>query len=441
MKKLFLYFGILFLLSSAACQTQTATPIAFVSTSLPTNAIPSTTLTSTHTPTKFVTSTNTLRPRRQTQTAFKSITPDTATPTPTRPPTNTPLPTPLAREWDSSVKNILPAPLYLLAQYQHKTQIWRFERDAKTKTLITKFGEAIWDFDVSPTTGELAIATQHGLFISDAWGGNIRRVKLEGEDEPVQFDRGTIGLSWSPDGTKLVFAHKGAVIYLPSDGTHTNLYSPRAGWSIEAPWEPVWAPNGQQILVRIGDFTEGDCCSALIVMDTNGKQIATVDIEGEEFTWSLDSQSLYVAQSFSSPVSASLGLRRQNLFTKQIVELLPTRWNADSFFVAGAQESPDGQLYFLEHTEFLPNGVDIVNLYPLKMHRASKNDLSNPTLLRTDGYPVNQVLWSPDFDLAVIVKAELHTSAYFGYIYILTTDNSPAIQLPIYGAKPRWGQN
>ena len=444
MKNVFLVFGILFLMFGAACQTQTATPIALVATILPppiATASPTSTLTRTQTPTIRATATKTLRPRLQTQTAVKTITPDTATPTPTRPPTNTPLPTPLVHEWDTSIKEILPAPLYLLGDYNGKTQIWRFERDAKTRTLITQFGEAVWDFDVSPTTGELAIATKRGLFISDAWGANVRRVQLKGDNEPIEFT-GAVQISWSPDGTRLLFAHRVIVVYSVANGSYIRLTSPLPDYDLYHPWYPAWSPNGKNVLVQMA-VPDSDIWGMIVVQVETNKKVVSMSYPCGDVSWALDSQAIYFAQSFiSEAYCGGPGLRRVDLANGQITELVPGYWNADLQFVHGAQESSDDNLYYFYDFAFPPaESFQGLTHLPVKMHRANKNDLSNPVLLRNDAYEISEVLWSPKFDLAVIVDTEAIGRPNNGNIFILTTDNKPAITLPMRGSNLRWGKN
>src|SRR5215208_134210 len=76
--------------------------------------------------------------------------------------------------------DLLPYSLYFLGNdNQSISQIYRMERDGKTKTQLTFESVNVWDYDISVADGSLAYEVNNQLLLINADGSN-RRVLVEG---------------------------------------------------------------------------------------------------------------------------------------------------------------------------------------------------------------------------------------------------------------------
>src|SRR5688572_20212044 len=97
-----------------------------------------------------------------------------------------------------SSSSLFPHSLYFLGtDNQAISQIFRMERDGKTKTQLTFEPVNVWDYDISRADGSMAYEANNQLVLVHADGSN-RRVLVEGEPHPE--GRGLYHPVFSPDG-------------------------------------------------------------------------------------------------------------------------------------------------------------------------------------------------------------------------------------------------
>lgn len=432
--------GMVVMLYSVACQAPTPTPIAFIATAIPpTIATPSPTLTitptNTTTPTLRAKPTNTVRPRLQTKMAMITITPDTATPTPTRPPTNTPLPTPLAHEWDKATKNLLPAPLYYLANRTNEHQVWRIEKDGR-KRRITNHPGGFYNFDVSARTGELVLLNNNGIWLSDQFGKNLRLLTIEGLDTTYGTYRRILHPIWSTSGSEFAFGYCGEIwIYNPAKNQLDKIHSPSSEYVLWYPFPRAWSPDDDFLLV-VASY--GGDTSFPVLVNVKTKEVETISVSlASRASWARDARFIYSASEVG--YFGETALMQTDITSGYVIELMRSSWHEINA-VTTPQEGDDGGLYFFHATVTRDKYPDRYFIPEYHMVRADLVDMTKLVLLRNETHQVLEALWVPDMSLAVIVEARNGT--FTGRkVYVLTTDNRAPLLLTDFGFHLHWGKN
>ncbi len=348
---------------------------------------------------------------------------------------------------------VLPAPLYFLAPSDTAPQIWRIETDGVTRTQITQEAAGVNDFDVSASDGALAYVSGNALITTDGLGGN-RSVVVQGpalalERDESYFVTEVTRPRWSPDGSRLAYGLNGVYVIEGAGGTPTALLPndpiPAPGetmtQSVNLYWPHNWSPDGKRMLIDIGYYqSEGD----LGVLDlTNNQLQALSSPQGYVCcapSWSLDSQSIYYAN--STPGMIPAGLWRTDVTTGDGVTLIDGIAKDAQLLAAQVQPASDGNLYYFYGVVKAPGEPSSTT--PLAMYRAASDGVTDQTQLRRDAYVIGEALWASDGSGAVIVDAQaaLEAGDYppHGPLLYLKADGSPALPLAAEGRLPHWGK-
>lgn len=150
--------------------------------------------------------------------------------------------------------SLLPRSLYYLGKdNQWISQIYRLERDGKTKIQLTFEPVNVTDYDVSLADGSVAYVVGNQLMLANADGSNRRFLANGGS--PV----------FSHDGQTLAYAHEGLNLYDLSTGTSSlvienQLEAPQLingieqSLPIETYWPERYSTDGTKLLINLGYF-------------------------------------------------------------------------------------------------------------------------------------------------------------------------------------------
>lgn len=333
----------------------------------------------------------------------------------------------------------LPAPVYFLSLRSGISQVWRLEADGQTLTQMTRFSAPVTDFDVSPTSGSLAIVSGNRLYLTGKDGGNIRTL-TSGEELPEGTDlvHSPLAISsprWSPDGQQIAFAFNGLQIFSMS-GAKIRLLAPNDP-PLEGSTEPLtyfprsWSPDGSLLLATQRD----GLCSRLAIFPMDGRPaLKNLGHDGATTSWSSDGQFFYAAVPVSGcQCDEGNGLWRVHTTSGEEEKLIDVEGLQDYSYTGWVQEAgADRIAYFIgkwkgEYCSNMPETV------PMAMVLSNLSDPSLRDFLRSDRLPLSEVLWSPGLDLAVAVHGQT------GELVVLSTHDAPVYSPGIRSRELRWG--
>jgi hypothetical protein len=350
-------------------------------------------------------------------------------------PTSTPEPT-------AEPAALLPAPVYLLDD----GQIWRMERDGKTRRQITFESSAIFNFDIGTTDNALTYAVGEGaertIVLLDASG----RAEL------------THGQVWSPriapSGERIAYqveapdeAATGASAQGPGPGVWTIA---RAGGqpSLLQASEPIsadgvlaesarqyfpsaWSPDGTRLLMGVY-FPVGEG-GYPAVKDMRGGGVTEINRVCCEASWSADGKAVIVAGG-TQIQDAILGLWRADPRTGSTTELIGYNEQAGSPLVTVARQLADGSIYaFLTITKD-PSFEGKDKVAP---QRVQADGTFAP--IRKESYLLAGALWADDASGVIVAEAVDNPATEFGLLSWLPLDGGPAVALAGRGSLMRWG--
>lgn len=286
---------------------------------------------------------------------------------------------------------LLPAPLYYLAEEGGGASLWRVEADGATQVQIADC--CILAYAVSPASGWVAyLPDETTLVVADALGGEVATVDIATVGYSTQSDT---ALAWSPDGRTLLIVNS----------------------------EP-----------------DRDMLGMLAV--ESGELVMSRLAAGRRFTWSLDSQVVYVSSNFWGMMGFLPSLLVFDPLANEPTLLITVDTDDEGLlvrYVDAAQEGPDGLLYYFYGEEReVEVGVDTGRL---SMTRSNRDGITGRERLRDDVYvAVDEVLWAPDMSLALIAGADPWLENQTGAVTLLPADGQePAVVLPFVGYGLQWG--
>ena len=343
--------------------------------------------------------------------------------------------------------SLLPHPLYFLGNdSQAISQIYRLERDGKTKTQLTSEPVQVWDYDVSRADGSLVFETNGQLVLANADGSN-RRVLVEGP--PSAQAGGLYHPVFSPDGGTLAFARGGLNLYNFSTGASSQVLTDRlqdngSGQMLPVEtYEPVrYSPDGTKLLVALGHW-EVPPSHAIYIPTTNAliRQAAASDpLECCSYyggpSWTPDSSSFYGVASLHDSAYKFGQLWRVDA-TNGVITRMLTRGDE---LPKEPYLAPDGLLYFFYGSYSKDSGFFDAPL--LQLVRAAPNGVTGRTVLRTENFVLmNEALWAPDASFVVVATSiGRDWNQEGGVLELYPTDGQKSkVWLAPFGQNMKWG--
>ena len=317
----------------------------------------------------------------------------------------------------SSSTSLLPHSLYFLGKdNEWVTQLYRIERDARTKTQLTFEAFNVTDYDVSVADGSVAYVASNQLLLANVDGSN-RRVLIDGGSGPDL--RGFYSPVFSPDGKTLAFARQGLYFYdlasgVPSLMIEDQLEEPQILNGVEQrlPIETYgpkrFFPDGSRLLITLGYF-EG---SSAAIFDPATKELVRItDQDGNSLAyyglidwsvWSEDSASVYAAVPVPQSIYRSGDIWWADTTTGVVTIRIPTDPESKTMrFPHEPYLAPDGQLYYF-YGEY---GIDSGFFEPplLELVRSAADGVTGRTVLRSENFRLmREALWVPDASFVVV---------------------------------------
>jgi hypothetical protein len=357
-------------------------------------------------------------------TAAPTAAPATAAPEPIAAPTLPPAtaePEPTAAP---AADDVLPAPLYFTGNPAGQiNQIWRLERDGKTRTMLIEEPPAsgmltIVEMDVSPADGALAYLVQGQS------GYTLVRADADGKNRKELLPAGSISqIRWSPDGKTIAFAMyrapgettglAGGVYLLPALGGEPKLL--QANDEIKDPSNPpleargyspqAWSPDGEALLLNA--FSQAvELCDVAVKYVSTGDLVVMEPPEGLHTrcgsgVWSQDSLTVYVGMSRPGYLAPVPGLWRATPTNGRTAPHIPAEPTPGMFnLVEAPLPLKDGSLnVFVATTDKLEEPGENPSQTPpqYRMEQISV-DAVHATELRGEIFSniENRVLWARD---------------------------------------------
>ena len=368
--------------------------------------------------------------------------PASVVPQPTAAPTSAPEPTTAPQPTAAPIAALLPAPVYLL----DGGQIWRMERDGKTRRQITFETSDIFDFDIGPTDNALIYAIgqdpERTVVVLDAGGrtelthGRVwsPRIAPAGNQIAYQVEAPADGiLSTSPKGSEpgvWMIARAGGQ---PSLLQASEPISPAGGLveSARQYFPSAWSPDGSQLLMGVYFPVGEGGYQAVKNMDSGG--VTEINQACCEASWSADGKAVIIAGG-TQIQDAILGLWRADPHTGVTTELIGPSEQAGSPLVTAARQLADGSIYaFLTITKD-PSFEGKDKVAP---QRVQADGTFTP--LRKESYLLAGALWAVDARGVIVAEAANNPATEFGRLSWLPLDGRPAVALAGRGSLMRWG--
>lgn len=346
--------------------------------------------------------------------------------------------------------NLLPRQLYFLGNDEQSiSQLYRLERDGKTKTQLTFELFNVTDYDISPADGSIAYVASNQLLLINRDGSN-RRVLIDGGSGPDLY--GFYRPVFSPDGKTLAFARGGLILYDLATGVvnlaiedQMNDIGDGHVLPIETYSPESYSPDGTKLLVALGHWEVApshavyDPATNSLVRHTEVTDyIYCCSFHGGP-VWAPDSSAFYgVASVHDSSyktgeiwgVDAANGSITRSLKPENGILHL-----AKELYVA-----PDGQLYFFQGT--YTNDSGFFDAPVLRLVRSAPDGVTNRSVLRDENFVMmNEALWAPDASFVIVSTVpgrDWHVEYGVLELYYTEGQNDP-VWLAASGQQMKWG--
>ena len=191
------------------------------------------------------------------------------------------------------------------------SEIWSIAADGSSPVRLAEVGNRFGSADVnvhfSPDGSMIAYQRDHDLFVMDADGSDQTRIASRLDELPGYAD-----FSWSPDGSRIVFATGGrrgigGLFTVHPDGTGLE---PLGTGALEGAAHPSWSPDGSTI--AFSGYRPRSAGENVFVMDLDGGAPIQV-AKGHSPTWSPDGSQIAVDQNGSILVISQDGSQKASL--------------------------------------------------------------------------------------------------------------------------------
>jgi hypothetical protein len=339
----------------------------------------------------------------------------------------------------ASSTSLLPQSLYFLGNDSHAiSQIYRMEREGKTKMQLTFEPVNVVDYDVSLVDGTIAYVAGKQLLLANADGSN-RRVLVDEGQHPI----------FSPDGQTLVYHHGGLTMYNFSTGISNLVIQDQIKNDgqlipIETYSPERYSPDGKKLLVALGHW-ELMPSHAVYYPDTNAlvryeetqDYIYCCSFHGGP-VWSPDSSSFYGVASVHDSSYKEGELWKVDATNGAVIRMLHPE--------AGTMNlpkelylAPDGQLYFFFGAYNDASGF--FDAPVLELVRSAPDGVTNRTVLRNENFVLmNEALWAPDASFVIVASTPARNwNQDGGVLELYYTDGQSVISLVPFGEQMKWG--
>jgi hypothetical protein len=345
---------------------------------------------------------------------------------------------------------LLPRSLYFLGNdSQAVSQIYRMERDGRTKTQLTFEPSNVWDYDISAADGSLAYEVDDQLVLVNADGSN-RRVLVQGNPEPDI--RGFYNPIFSPDGGTLAFAYGGLNLFSMSTGASRLVLTDQMTDIGDGHILPVetyapesYSPDGTKLLVALGHWevmpshaVYYPATNTLIRYAEVTDYIYCCSFHGGP-VWSADSSSFFGVASVHDTIYKSGELWEVDAANGALTRMLKPE-NGMIYLPKKPYLAPDGQLYFFYGMYDINSGL--FDAPVLQMVRSAPDGATDRTVLREENFVLmNEALWAPDASFALIATAPSRDWDQGGGVLALyyTDAQKETVPLAPFGQQMKWG--
>jgi hypothetical protein len=333
--------------------------------------------------------------------------------------------------------NLLPHSLYFLGKdSQALGQVYRIERDGKTRTQLTFESIDVTNYDVSLFDGSIAFVSNHQLLLANADGSN-RRVVVDGADHPV----------FSRDGQALAYYQNGINLYTVSTGASNLLLEDKPLGGSEQPllYLPVsFSPDGTRLLINMAEPPDGSMAAAiysladksLIQFVENPEALTCCNFYGGP-TWSADSSTFYGIASLPDSSYKSGELWKVDAASGAVTKVIVTT-DATMNLPKELFSAPDGQLYYFFGSYTTDSGL--FDAPTLQLVRSAAEEGAVLIFEREENFAqMNEALWAPDASFVIVALGSNQDVREGGSAEIVYLDGLPNVPLVNFAQQMKWG--